>query len=135
MIEIRFSGIRRGGPMCPPDWIEKIIVKTLRVEKASDWQMGVLITDNKEIQRLNKKFLNHDCATDVIAFNLGPRLGDIVVSAQMAKTVARQLNISFREELARYLVHGTLHVLGYRDKTVKDRKKMWERQERILSEA
>ena len=156
-IEVRLSGIRSGGPMCPPDWMQKIISKTLRFEKAKLWVISVLITNNREIRRINKKFLNHDRVTDVIAFNLGcngstqgsaptrickprrggpscpPTYGDIIVSAQMARSVSKKLGIPFKQELARYVVHGVLHLLGYRDKTVKDRKRMWKKQEHVIA--
>ena len=59
-------------------------------------------------------------------------LGDLVVSFQMAREMAKELNISFEEELGRYLVHGTLHLLGYDDKVEAKRKVMHKRQELIL---
>lgn len=114
------------------NWAQRIIDHTLRMEKAGRWKIGVLVTDNREIRRIHKKFMKDNTATDVMAFHLGPRCGDIVVSAEMAKKVAKKLGIGFREELARYLVHGTLHLLGYRDKAPRDRIKMWKKQEGIL---
>lgn len=60
-------------------------------------------------------------------------LGDLVVSAEMARTFAKDLNIPFKQELARYLVHGTLHLLGYDDHKPVDYKKMHARQEWLLN--
>ena len=100
--------------------------------------MSVFLTNNKAIRKLNKRFLNHDYPTDVISFHLSPFpfnrdfLGDLVVSVQTAKAVSRKLRIPFREELARYLVHGTLHLLGYEDGTKKDKIKMERRQETLV---
>ena len=59
--------------------------------------------------------------------------GDLVVSVDTARRVSKDLNIPFREELARYLVHGTLHLLGYDDKNKKDFERMLKRQEEILN--
>lgn len=96
------------------------------------------MTDNRKIRQINKKFLKHDYATDVISFGAGPGpesdyLGDLVVSVDMAKSFSKELKISFKEELARYLIHGTLHLLGYDDQKPADKKKMFSRQELILS--
>ena len=116
--------------------------------------VSVLLTNNKEIRKLNRKFLKHDYATDVISFGVEGRggvpppgqgrgdlaptdlesvfLGDIVVSVEMTKACSKELKIPFREELARYLVHGTLHLLGYEDGRKKDKMLMDRRQEEIL---
>ena len=118
-------------------WVKRLVQKTLKSEKSEKNSVGVLLTGNAGIRRLNKRFLNHDYATDVISFGLGEEksLGDLVVSADMARRVSKELRIPFREELARYLVHGTLHLLGYDDKKKKDREKMFTRQEAILKKA
>lgn len=130
-IEARVSARLKG---VSPRWAAEVVKGTLKSERKGKGQtVGVLITDNAEIKKLNKEFLDHDYATDVIAFDLdNSYLGDIVVSAQMAKDTAKELKIPFREELARYLIHGTLHLLGYRDKKKSDKKRMHDRQEKIL---
>lgn len=138
MIEVRTDkGIHKGRV----SWVKKIIAGTLKHEKRQDRSVSVLLTDNRRIRRFNRRFLRHDYATDVISFGLGPfhkligeadYLGDLVVSVQMAKNTASSLGIPFGEELARYLVHGTLHLLGYDDKKLKDRTQMIARQESIL---
>ena len=131
-----------------PIWVQEVVAETLAFEKIKKYSVSVLLTGDKEIRRLNKKYLKHDYATDVISFGMnadgrvGKRqapapterhyLGDVVASAAMAKSVAKEIGISFKEELARYLVHGTLHLLGYEDDTVKEKKKMHARQEKIL---
>jgi probable rRNA maturation factor len=116
-----------------PRWAAGIVAGTLKAERASKHSVGILVTDNAEIRKINKQFLKHDYATDMISFNLGDgQLGDVVVSAQMAAQTAKELGIPYKEELARYLVHGTLHLLGYRDKKKSDHKRMHVRQEKIL---
>ncbi len=114
-------------------WIKKIIAGTLNAEKVKRRSVSVLLTDNRRIRSVNRKFLRHDYATDVISFGGGSdTLCDLVVSVQMARSVSGELGIPFKEELARYLVHGTLHLLGYDDGTKKDKIKMEGRQELIL---
>ena len=115
-------------------WVARVVERALEAEKVRAGDVSVLVTGNRQIKALNKKYLNHNYATDVIAFGLGaPLLGDVVVSVEMARSVSRRLGVPFREELARYLVHGVLHLLGYQDKKVKDRKRMFGRQEWILT--
>jgi probable rRNA maturation factor len=129
-IEVRFAtGVK--GPNAV--WIKKMIAGTLKAEKAKWRSVSVFLTDNRRIRSINRKFLRHDYATDVISFGGGSdTLCDLVVSAQMAKTVSKELKIPFKEELARYLVHGTLHLLGYDDGAKKDKMRMEGRQEWIL---
>jgi len=99
-------------------------------------EIGVLITGDRQIRKINKRFLKHDFATDVISFGLDDagHCGDVVVSVDTARRAAKELKIPFREELARYLVHGTLHLLGYKDKKKKDHERMHRRQEKLLSQ-
>lgn len=93
--------------------------------------MSVYVTTNADIREINRRFLKHDYATDVISFDTG----DIVISSEFAKAYSNSHSIPFKEEVARYLVHGTLHLLGYDDRKPADYKKMHARQERILKKA
>lgn len=114
--------------------VRKVVAVALKKEKAGMGRIGVRITDDRTIRRINKKFLKHDWATDVISFGFdepGIR-GDVVVSAETARRLAKELKIPFAEELSRYLIHGTLHLLGYDDKRPVLRKAMFRRQEAIL---
>jgi probable rRNA maturation factor len=86
------------------------------------------------------QFLKSDGPTDVITFGLSanggkmPVIGDIYICPAVAERNAKKLGISSRQELARLLVHGTLHVLGYDHPEGDSRTSspMWKRQERIL---
>ena len=123
MIEVRFE--KRAGVSAA--WARRILSKTLKAEKTS-MDLSILVTGDRRIRRLNKRFLKHDFATDVISFETG----DLVVSIDTARRIAKEIGIPVKEELARYLVHGTLHLLGYDDKRTGDRKRMHARQEKIL---
>ena len=123
-------------------WVSEIVSKTLKFEKTKPCALSILLTDNRSIRKINKQFLKHDYATDVISFwceasdlseTESGYLGDLVVSYQMARQMAKELKISFKEEFGRYLVHGTLHLLGYDDKVKKKRELMHKRQEFILN--
>jgi len=98
--------------------------------------LSVAFVTNAAIRRLNRRFLGHDYATDVLSFPLGGDLfGEVVISAEYAAAEARRRGLPVEEELLRYVVHGILHLLGYDDHRPADRARMWKRQERELRSA
>ena len=91
-------------------------------------QIGIRITDDATIQRLNQKHLDHDYATDVISFryvNQPPEIsGEMVVSIDTAIRESRAAGWRAEQELLLYVVHGTLHVAGMEDDAPSERSKM-----------
>jgi len=138
-VEVTVRGIR---PLVSKKWIAKTVATVLRSEFKGRVIVGVLLTGDPQIRGLNRKFLKHDRATDVISFGLGAEtpnpegqsgyLGDLVVSQDTAVRLSKRLAIPAREELARYLVHGVLHLAGYEDSTPARRKTMEKRQETLI---
>ena len=122
----------------PVSKLKRLVALILKGEKAPDLVLSFAIVGNRRIRTLNRRFLNHDYATDVIAFALGEPgeaggvHGEIVVSAEYASREAKKRGIPVQEEMLRYVAHGVLHLLGYDDHTAAKKKKMWERQERYL---
>lgn len=86
-------------------------------------ELSIAIVDDRAIRTLNKQYLNHDYETDVISFVLEEdestsRLdGQLIVSTDTASREAEQAGWSFQSELLLYVVHGTLHLVGYDDKS------------------
>ena len=106
------------------------ILKVLGKQKVS---ISILLAGDSAIRKLNHRYLGHDRATDVIAFpGKPPFLGDIVISLPTTKRQAKEYGNDFFYELAFYLCHGILHLMGWDDSTVKSRKKMWEKQSLLL---
>ena len=139
-IEVKFE--KPGVKKVSAAWVKKIVHFVLRAEKSRRRSVSVYLTGDPEIRRINRRFLRHDYATDVISFWSEPEnltvkeadyLGDLVVSVETARSASRRLKLPFRQELARYLVHGTLHLLGYDDKKKKDFNRMHQRQEQIVT--
>lgn len=118
--------------------------KIRQMLKALGWKkagLSVLLTGDRKIRRLNRQYLNHDWATDVLAFGQPkssfssgriPFLGDIVISLETTKKQAHRFGNAFLYELCFYLCHGILHLMGYRDKTKMEAQKMEKIQKRIL---
>ena len=74
---------------------------------------------------MNKSYLDHHDLTDIITFDNSESIkivGDIFISIDRAMDNSNQLNISLDNEVNRLMVHGLLHLLGYKDKSKKDRK-------------
>ena len=83
----------------------------------SDKDIELIITDEKEMQEINKIHRNIDRSTDVLSFPyedmpMGP-LGSIVISSLHVETLAEELNHGINDETALLFIHGLLHILGY----------------------
>ena len=85
-------------------------------------ELSVLLTDDKKIRELNKKYRGQDQTTDVLSFpqNEGEEnepnyhlMGDVVISTVTAKRQASQHGLSLEEEIVLLLIHGILHLLGF----------------------
>ncbi len=117
--------------------IRKIARGVLKAEKRGV-EIDVVFVDNKKIQEINKTFLNHNYATDVLSFPYqddGATLaGEVIVSVEMAAQVARERGCAVEDEIALYLVHGLLHLLGYGDKQKKAAAMMRQREGELLVE-
>lgn len=100
---------------------------------------------NRKIRDLNKKFLRHDFATDVLSFDLreipgqesGRNVvfrGEIIISAEMAASNARRFEAPVTRELELYIIHGILHLLGYDDHSPKDIKRMRAKEQELVGQ-
>jgi probable rRNA maturation factor len=120
-----------------------VIRHTLELEgRSGPSTVGLLVTDDNSIRRLNLQYRGEDSTTDVLAFAMTdgsdgfvsppsapPHLGEIVVSYPRAVAQAAEYGHSEEEELDRLVIHGVLHLLGYDDHSPRDREAMWARQE------
>jgi probable rRNA maturation factor len=125
--------------------VEAIARATLASERVRDAMLSITFVSNAAIARLNARHLRHRGATDVISFGFrgagnhaskpAPVVGDIYIAPAVARANALEHGVPVREELARLVVHGTLHVLGYDHPEADARTKspMWKRQERLLA--
>ena len=112
-----------------------IIEKVIRREKKIPGDLIFIISNNKEVRKINKEFLNHNYNTDVIAFGYSERNtlnGEIYISYGKVKENANNYKVSCREELVRVMIHGTLHLCGYDDNTEEKRKLMMEKGEKWI---
>lgn len=99
--------------------------------------LSIAVVDDPAIHALNRKYLDHDCPTDVLSFVLerdGGRLeGEVIASAETAAREAEQFGWTPQDELLLYVLHGTLHLVGFDDGTDLGRSVMRAAQRRYLA--
>lgn len=99
-------------------------------------EISLVVVDDPEIHALNRRYLQHDFATDVLSFVLDradDRLdGEVIVSADTAAVAAAKYGWRMDDELLLYVIHGTLHLVGYDDLTPDVQTKMRARERHYL---
>jgi probable rRNA maturation factor len=120
--------------------LRRVARQVLDGEGVARAEVGLAFVDDAAIHVLNRRYLQHDEPTDVITFPLsepgeGKLSGEIVVSTETARRVARQLGHPDRDELLLYVVHGLLHLCGFDDRAPRDRREMRRREAHYLKQA
>jgi probable rRNA maturation factor len=90
--------------------------------------LSIAVVDDAAMHELNRRYLNHDWPTDVLSFALFEEdnhlEGEVILSADTASAAAAEAAWPAAAEQLLYVIHGTLHLVGYRDKTPADAHKM-----------
>ena len=123
--------IRRTGEL------KKFLEKVIKGENYIPGDLIFILTGEESMLEINRKFLNHDYDTDVISFNwseAGRINGEIYLGFETICRNASLYGTGIREELIRVIIHGTLHLCGYKDENRADKEKMFEIQEMLLRE-
>jgi probable rRNA maturation factor len=112
----------------------------LKAAENEEYRIGVLnyiFTNDNTLLQLNKEYLQHFTLTDIITFDMsendGEIAGDIYISIDRARENAREFKVSLSNELNRLLIHGILHLMGYKDKTPGEKEAMRQKEEFYLS--
>ena len=111
--------------------------------------LSLVFVSDRQIKRLNQRFLKHSWATDVLAFPFEPLLGkhrwvkkpakqprflgEVMISLDRARIHAKRFRVSVCEELARYICHGILHLSGFTDGTSRTKARMRRRENDLLA--
>ena len=101
------------------DWICACVDK----EQAKVGYVNVIFCDDEYLLEINKNHLDHDYFTDIITFDYSDESqlnGDLFISVERVADNAFDFSTTFDNELARVIIHGFLHLLGYGDKTEED---------------
>ncbi len=108
--------------------------------KLSMATVSIAIVDDAQIRKVSKQFLNRNCPTDCLSFDLSdpdtrlPKSFELVVNAEMAVKEANLRGYSGEAELALYITHGLLHNLGFDDTEQTQAKKMHQTEDEILQQ-
>jgi probable rRNA maturation factor len=114
------------------DWINNAIESEAKVLR----HLNYIFCSDTYLHKINVEYLNHDTLTDVITFPYaeGKTIeGDIFISMDRIRENAKSFEVEFEDELYRVMIHGTLHLLGYLDKTAEEKSQMTQKEDEYLS--
>ncbi|MBC8511267.1 MAG: rRNA maturation RNase YbeY [Cryomorphaceae bacterium] len=113
-------------------WINNVI----KEEEMIIGELVYVLCNDEYLLKKNIQFLNHNTLTDVITFDYSEKKiisGDILISTERVVENAKIFNVNYLTELHRVMVHGLLHLLGYKDKNEKDADIMREKENYYLN--
>ncbi len=100
--------------------ISQWILQVIESEGAVAGDISYVFCNDKDLHKMNLTYLNHDTYTDIISFDYskGSKIhGEMFISIDRVKENALSFQVGFDNELHRVMIHGVLHLLGYKDKT------------------
>ncbi len=98
-------------------------------------EISYIFCSDEKILEINKQYLNHDYYTDIITFDYSEEnmiSGDLFISLETVRSNAERFGTKYEEELYRVIIHGILHLCGFKDKSAKDEKLMREKENEAL---
>ena len=114
-------------------WLQNVI----KEEKHFLAYLNYIFCTDDYLLNINRQYLQHDYYTDVITFDnsdQGPQIeGDIFISIHRIQENATSLSVDTQQELQRVMVHGLLHLLGYKDKSEAEQKIMRQKEDHYLA--
>jgi len=115
------------------DWIKA----TISNEGHELQELNFILCSDEYLLRINQEYLNHDTYTDVITFDHSEALkmiaGDIFISIERIQENAKTFGHTTQQELCRVMIHGTLHLLGYKDKGKAAKTLMTQKEDQYLA--
>ncbi|MXV49779.1 rRNA maturation RNase YbeY [Pedobacter sp. HMF7647] len=110
---------------------------TIRHEGKHTGMLNFIFCSDSYLLNINRQYLNHDTYTDIITFDTSEEKkeisGDIFISIERVKENAVKFGVSEFDEVCRIVIHGTLHLIGYKDKSKADKALMTQKEDQYLS--
>ena len=116
---------------------KKWITQCVKKENKEIIKIEFFFSTDTYLNKLNKKHLNHNTLTDVITLDYSTKkhiIGDIFISVDRITENSKQYQTTFKRELARVMIHGVLHLIGYKDKSVDEKIIMREKENEYLDQ-
>jgi rRNA maturation RNase YbeY len=105
--------------------VKQWLSNAITLEKKKLQRLNIIFCTDKELLRINRNFLKHDYFTDIITFQYNrkntPLEAEIFISVNRVINNAEEFETKIKDELHRVMIHGVLHLCGYKDKTVKEK--------------
>lgn len=101
-------------------FLKRLAKKVLEGENRKELDLSIALVGQAKIRELNKQYRKKDKPTDVLSFSYG-NSGEVVVCPEVVSQNAKKYQFIFKKELARVLIHGILHILGYNHQTMASR--------------
>ena len=113
------------------------ITKTIQTEGYKLKELTYIFCSDNYLLQINRQYLNHDTYTDIITFDNSDTnkviTGDIFISIERVRENAAKFGITEADELHRVIIHGVLHLMGYKDKTPVTKQKMTQKEDFYLN--
>jgi|TARA_B100000401_G_scaffold365701_1_gene263809 metalloprotein, YbeY/UPF0054 family len=118
--------------------IIKLVSVVMKSEDIKTAEILLIFTTDNVLMELKKEYFNQEHFTDVIAFRLNDYNenkveGEIYISVPQVSNNAKQYNQAFNKELSRIIIHGSLHLLNYKDKTPQEKIMMTKKEDYFLN--
>lgn len=116
--------------------LKVFLAKLFKRERQTLHRLTYIFCSDQYLLKINNEFLKHDFFTDIITFDLGrdkqQTIGEVYISIDRVKENAKKLNIPFNSEIHRVIIHGALHLCGYKDKKTSEIAEMRNREDYYL---
>lgn len=113
------------------------IIDVAEKEKKNIESLNIIFTDDKTLSEINIKYLKNNSLTDVIAFDYKENemhiTGDIFISIERVRENAKKFKVKVQYELRRVIIHGVLHLAGYKDKSPTEKAEMTKKEDYYLT--
>lgn len=100
--------------------IKTWINKTIQNENKEAGEINVIFCSDEYLLQMNKEHLKHDYYTDILTFDYCENniiSGDLFISKERIEENAKNFNVEFVNEINRVVIHGVLHLIGFKDKS------------------
>ena len=116
--------------------LKAFISNMFNIEKTKAERLSIIFCSDAYLLEINKQYLQHNYFTDIITFNLSPLdspiEGEIYISVDTVRVNAMEYDVTKKEELHRVIFHGVLHLCGYGDTSLAEKKLMRQKEDKFI---